>query len=126
MMKSFDPGKILLKDALEALRKGAMTPENAFAAVSFVELGADEPEAHLELACMYRDGTGCTADTAKAVEHLRRSAQLGNALAQYHMGHLMYHGALDEADMAEGMEWMGKAAAQGCAEAAAFLEAVSH
>lgn len=124
-MKSFNPGRIILKDSLEALRKGSMTPENAFAAVSFVALGSDDPEAHLELACMYRDGTGCAADTAKAVEHLRRSAQLGNALAQYHMGHLKYFGALDENDEAEGMELMKKAAAQGIAEAAAFLEEVS-
>ena len=84
-------------------------------------------EAQYELALMYANGIGVTADVAKAIHWLQQAATKGLSSAQYLLATRYLNGVGVERDETSAMLWLGKAAAQGNLKAVyrlgRFLEA---
>ena len=79
----------------------------------------DHSLAQLNLAALYERGHGVTRDETKALMWLTKSANLGNAAAQYRLGvqeHLAYRtrrGGLAVEGRIEALKWVRLSAAQG-------------
>jgi TPR repeat protein len=68
-------------------------------------------------------GSDLGADPAAATQWLRRAAESGYAVAQFHLGVALLLGRGVEADGAEAEHWLRRAAAQGDADALALIRA---
>ena len=66
---------------------------------------------------MYENGRGVSQDYAKAAEWFRKSAEQGNADAQYNLGIMYGTGMGISQDYAKAVEWYRKSAEQGNADA---------
>jgi TPR repeat protein len=67
------------------------------------------------------DGRGTKADPREATAWIRRSAETGYAMGQYHLGVALLLGRGVARDLAQARVWLAKAAAQGEADAAALI-----
>ena len=79
------------------------------------------PPAMIYLSLMHELGLGTPRDPRKAVDWLRRAAETGYSVAQYHYGAALLTGQGGSPDRAAGKRWLEKAAAQGDRDAARLL-----
>ena len=81
------------------------------------ELG--NPLSQLLLGILYDEGAGIEQDSGMAIEWYRRSAEMGNADAQYKLGEFYYYGKGIEVkrNHPKALEWYRKSAEQGNAAA---------
>lgn len=84
----------------------------------FLRLAKDgNPQAQKDLGCLYHDGRGVTKDPAQAKEWFIKSADQGNADAQF----ILWFWFLSPENISEGMKWLRKAYDQGHALAEVTL-----
>lgn len=74
---------------------------------------ADDREAQVALASLYRDGIGRTIDLARAAQWYKRAAQAGNAVAQMNLAEMYEQGMGLKRDTVAAFVWYHRAAAQG-------------
>lgn len=79
------------------------------------------PPAMIYLSLMHELGLGTPRDAGKATDWLRRAAEAGYSVGQYHYGKALIHGRGVVADPARGRAWLERAAAQGDRDAARLL-----
>ena len=60
----------------------------------------------------------------RAIELLRRAAELGQASAQFQLGQSLIEGEGADKDPEQGMRWLRTAAASGFPQATAFMEEI--
>lgn len=81
-------------------------------------------EAAFNLGVLYEDGLGVERDLGRALSLYRRGADKGSVKAQFRIGKLYWLGSPGlAADRVEGRRYLAMAAANGDAEAMAYLEA---
>lgn len=73
--------------------------------------------AHWELAKMYHEGNPVPCDMARYIDHLRRSAKLGNIDAQITLAREYHNGSVIQTDDRESLFWYRKAAENGSSKA---------
>ena len=98
---------------------GVGVPRNPERARALCEAAArhDEPNALTMLGEMYQRGEDVPEDRAKALQYLRRAAELGHVHGQYAYGFL-----LSGTDLAEAVRWLTRAADRGYEPAKRALE----
>lgn len=83
--------------------------------------GRGNPPAMIYLALMHELGLGTPADLAASAAWLRRAAETGYSVGQYHYGAALLRGRGTVRDPAAARAWLEKAAAQGDRDAARLL-----
>lgn len=82
---------------------------------------AGNPPAMIYLALMHELGLGTPVDPMAATDWLRRAAETGYSLGQYHYGMALLRGTGVTADAGAARLWLARAADQGDVDAAAAL-----
>ncbi len=82
---------------------------------------ANNPAAMVYLSLFYEEGLGTPPDPAKAEALMRRAAEQGHSVAQFHLGKALLEKAETAAERAEGLSWLERAAEQGDEDAASLL-----
>lgn len=83
------------------------------------------PPAMIYLSLMHEMGMGTPRDPAKATDWLRRAAETGYSVGQYHYGVALLHGRGAPTDPTQARIWLERAAAQGDRDAARLLHAAA-
>jgi TPR repeat protein len=74
------------------------------------------------LSMFYDEGLGVPRDPTRAEALLREAATGGYSVAQYHLGAALLARAATAAEVDEARDWLGRAAAQGDADARRLLD----
>ncbi|MGF1474084.1 MAG: tetratricopeptide repeat protein [Geminicoccaceae bacterium] len=82
---------------------------------------AKNPAAMVYLSLFYEEGLGVEQDLEKAEAIMRRAAEQGYSVAQYHLGASLLQSAETEEDRLDARHWLRKAADQGDEDAARLL-----
>lgn len=107
-----------LTEALAALDDG----DNETAWFLLWDMANDgDPAAQVNLASLYRDGTGIPADSRLERRWLELAATAGQPLAQYRLGELYEESPDDAVNRQAALVWYERAAAQGLIPARAAL-----
>lgn len=83
--------------------------------------GRGNPPSMIYLSTFYEYGNGTSRDLAEATRWLRRAADAGYALGEFHYGVALLRGRGVPRDVENGKAWIGKAAAQKDRDAIAFI-----
>ena len=92
-------------------------------AFSFFKQGAllDDAEAHYALFTMLLVGLDCVKDSTRAMEHLRRAAELGNRQAMFRYATALFEGKGVQKNISDAITFYGRAAVKGCEKSTIFL-----
>jgi TPR repeat protein len=82
---------------------------------------ADSGAALVWLSMFHEEGLGVPRDPARAEALMRRAATDGYSVAQYHLGAALLARAATPEEVDEARGWLGRAAAQGDADARRLL-----
>lgn len=78
-----------------------------------IKCTSDSSDILLQLGMCYKNGDGVEKNDTKAIEYLKRAAELGNAEAQCELGLFYEKGKVVEQSLEKAVEWYRKAAEQG-------------
>lgn len=89
----------------------------------FFKQGAllDDPEAHYAMFTMLLVGLDCVKDPTRAIEHLRRAAELGNRQAMFRYAEALYTGKGVQMNIPNAITFYARAAAKGCEKSCIIL-----